>query len=384
MAQNSESPLGLNVPAILGAIGGLFGLVFVLIKVGAEPASAKAGGDALRRAGFATRTADGPFLGLSVDRIEEGPVQGARVTRVLLDSPAERSGLLAGDIVTRIDRTPITSPADLLQALADRKAGDAIKVTLDRKGVQRAVNVQLGITPIAMGQLAAAPGPTAEPWLGLDIQPIDPMMLPVLGLPDSRGVVVAYVYPGSPAALAGISQGDAIRQVGEVRIAKPAQISDLVMAARPGDRLRLVLWHQGAQRELTLALGTKPPPDPVAAPTLPGAEVEAAWLGLDIVPVTPAEAEELGLPEGTQGMVVDGVAAGAGVKAGFIIGDVILAINGKPTPTVDQFMTATEDAVGAVVDVFRVGRHVYLAVPPPGTGPDAAGPKVRPVAFNQY
>jgi S1-C subfamily serine protease len=115
-------------------------------------------------------------------------------------------------------------------------------------------------------------------------------------------------------------------------------------------------------------------------------EIEAAWLGLDIVPLDPAEAKELGLPAGVHGMVVDGVAAGLGVDVGFQIGDVILAVNGKSIQNVADFQKATEEAVGALADVLRYGRHIYLSVPPPGSLPGQADnkPAVRRVGFKLW
>ena len=53
------------------------------------------------------------------------------MTRVLPDSPAERGGLQRGDVITRVDDTPVTSPDDLNKALAkkDLSKGIALQVT---------------------------------------------------------------------------------------------------------------------------------------------------------------------------------------------------------------------------------------------------------------
>ena len=156
-------------------------------------------------------------------------------------------------------------------------------------------------------------------------------------------------------------------------------------ARRLGDAIRILVWHRGAKKDVRVKLGRRPPAGKRPRPPLPGAEVEieAAWLGLDIVPLSRDEARELGLSSNLRGMVVDDVAAGRGVDAGFQVGDVIIAVNGKKTPTVMDFRDATEEAVGAVVDVVRLGRHVYLSVPPPG-GVQEFGrqkPPVRQVSF---
>ena len=84
------------------------------------------------------------------------------------------------------------------------------------------------------------------------------------------------------------------------------------------------------------------------------------------MPLSRAEAKEFGLPASVHGMLVDGVAQGRGVDAGFLAGDVIVAVNGKATPDVTAFKEATEGAAGAVVDVMRGPHHLYISVPPPG------------------
>ena len=99
-----------------------------------------------------------------------------------------------------------------------------------------------------------------------------------------------------------------------------------------------------------------------------------------------AEAKELGLQGNVRGMVVDGIVAGAGVDAGFRIGDVIIAINGKQTTTTKEFQEATENAPGAVVDVIRYGHHIYISVPPPAVVPANGNPKMplKQVVFNLW
>jgi S1-C subfamily serine protease len=219
--------------------------------------------------------------------------------------------------------------------------------------------------------LAAAP--SSGPWLGIDVQPISEILADRLGLPDHRGVIVSYVYPGSPALHGGLAQGDVIRRVGETRLRDSGQLGDLISARRPGDTLRLNVWRRGARKDIRVKLEGRPPGKGASAIPLPEAEVEieAAWLGLDIVPLSGAEARELGLPAGQHGMLVDGVAAGQGRDAGFQVGDLIVAVNGRSTRTITDFREATEQAIGAVVDAIRYGRHIYLSVPPPGAvGPD--------------
>ncbi len=334
-----------------------------------------------------------PWIGISLAmnektlRPREGTPNGVLVSRVMLGSPAAQAGIQAGDLVERIDGSRTRMPGDIMKTVVEHKVGDTVGITINRAGRSRKLFVTLGAQP--MGTLAAATAPAQGVWIGADIQGVDKLLADQLGLPNTRGVVVSYVYPDSPAVAAGLVQGDVIRRVGETRLRDVNQLKSLIRLRKPGDVLRLSVWHNGGQKDVDLKVAQTPPPkDLPPPPTLPEAqvEIEAAWLGLDIVPLTKAEAEELGIKGGVRGMVVDGVIAGTGVDAGFMPGDVIIAVNGKPTPTVRTFKEATEEAVGAVVDVVRSGRHLYITVPPPGGNQAAKGqsPPLRQVALRTW
>jgi putative serine protease PepD len=118
-----------------------------------------------------------------------------------------------------------------------------------------------------------AHGRAEHPWLGVSVEPIDPLIAAsIKGLP-SRGVLLIGVVPGSPAAAAhlkasrrlvrvdGVSAlvgGDAIVSVDGRPIASPAELEAAVLAHRPRERLRLGLVRQGRHRTVTVRLGTVP------------------------------------------------------------------------------------------------------------------------------
>jgi hypothetical protein len=220
-------------------------------------------------------------------------------------------------------------------------------------------------------RLVAAVTPASRSaWLGLTLQPITDVMRKQLGLPRT-GVVVSDIASGSPAAQAGLKVGDVLRKVAGQTIRQPKDLDVALSEVKAGQRIRMNVWRQGQASNLDVAAAVPPPVVPKEPAPLPEAEVEIeiAWLGLDIVTVSPAEAAEAGVEAGVRGMLVDDIAAGRGKDAGLTTGDIILAINGKPTRSIKEFQEATKDAVGALVDVVRNGRHLYASIPPPGTTP---------------
>ena len=75
--------------------------------------------------------------------------QGALVLEVLKDTPAERSGLKAGDVITQVGDRKIADAGDLTEALRRAPEGKA-SVTVVRKGAKRTFEADLERSPRAM------------------------------------------------------------------------------------------------------------------------------------------------------------------------------------------------------------------------------------------
>lgn len=69
---------------------------------------------------------------------------GVAVVSVAEGGPAEKAGLRAGDIITKVGDTRITTITSLAEALASRRPGETVSVTVEREGAGRVVRVVLG------------------------------------------------------------------------------------------------------------------------------------------------------------------------------------------------------------------------------------------------
>jgi peroxiredoxin len=72
---------------------------------------------------------------------------GVRVARVVPKSPAEKAGLLAGDLIQRLDSEPVGAPADVIGIVSRRQAGTRVGVALKRQKADRLAVVTLGAYP---------------------------------------------------------------------------------------------------------------------------------------------------------------------------------------------------------------------------------------------
>jgi membrane-associated protease RseP (regulator of RpoE activity) len=94
-----------------------------------------------------------PFLGIQVDSTKTKTDGGIEVSAVLPNSTASAMGLLAGDIITAINKHPMAGMDDLQKEMGGAKVGDAITVDVLRKTEKLTLS----------GQLQAKPAPPENP-----------------------------------------------------------------------------------------------------------------------------------------------------------------------------------------------------------------------------
>jgi len=80
------------------------------------------------------------YYGLPVD-------QGVLVTKVVDGSPAERSGIVDGDIILRMDGAPVNSIRDLIEKIHQRKIGQTIRIAVFRRDREQSFEVTLSKMP---------------------------------------------------------------------------------------------------------------------------------------------------------------------------------------------------------------------------------------------
>jgi len=84
-----------------------------------------------------------PYLGVVIEDTESG----ARIVEVRSGGPADEAGVRQGDVVTGVAGSEIESADELRQAVAERKPGDSLELTVERDGETRTVTVELGTRP---------------------------------------------------------------------------------------------------------------------------------------------------------------------------------------------------------------------------------------------
>jgi len=164
---------------------------------------------------------------------------GVLIADVVQGSPAQQSGLQAGDIILEVDGKKIEGPAELQRAIGLTTPGKAMKVKVWREKSERQVDVKIAEAPDEREALRSAA--KGKFLLGLDVRPMTPEIARELGLRNAEGVVVAQVEEGSAADEAGIRQGDLIREVNRQRIRSFSDFESATKSIKAGDRVTVRL-----------------------------------------------------------------------------------------------------------------------------------------------
>jgi serine protease Do len=199
-------------------------------------------------------------------------------------------------------------------------------------------------------------------WLGVAIQNVTPAIAKSLGLdPDHpTGALVASVTPDSPAARAGIKQGDVITAAGGHDIKTVHELPRLVASTPVGSKLQLTIVRDGKQKTVEASIGEMP--QNVASAereaTQPGNGKAANALGMELLQLDPQLRKELKVPKDLNGVVVGQVANGSPAgELGIQPGDVIVSVDQKPVTTPENAATQLKEAAAQGNVLLLLNRH---------------------------
>jgi serine protease Do len=130
------------------------------------------------------------------------------VSSVKSDSPASKSGLQAGDTISKIGDRKIERALDVELALLGSKVDEEIAIEVLRDGQPIAAN--LAVTRVNRTQLKPALADRIWTTLGLRLAPMDEAVFKELGTRYRGGLQVTAVRPDGPATQQGIKRGDVL------------------------------------------------------------------------------------------------------------------------------------------------------------------------------
>jgi serine protease Do len=208
-------------------------------------------------------------------------------------------------------------------------------------------------------------GKVTRGWLGVSIQDIDQELSQTMKLPTARGVLIADVQGGSPAAKAGLRRGDVVVKVDGQAVSSTGQFRNAIASAGANRTVSLELYREGKLQTLSASLGESPSSVAAGPRTRGGRGAEPALEGLGVAELTPEMRRNFSIGDDvSKGVVITNVTPGTpAARAGLRPGDVLLEVNRKPVTNVRELADAYGKAKGSVLLLInRRGSTVFVVL----------------------
>ena len=181
-------------------------------------------------------------------------------------------------------------------------------------------------------------GHVVRGYLGIYIQPLTPDLARAFHLTEHKGALVASVSARSPAAKAGLKEGDVITVFNNNAVSDSAQLRLMVAETAPGTKAEVSYLRNGQPGQTAVTLGELPTQELAQAQGRGAPETRSGQAGfvygIQLAPIDAQTRRQFSIPNEVQGVVVTDVEPGtAAERAGLQQGDVIEDINRQPVAT---------------------------------------------------
>jgi serine protease Do len=177
--------------------------------------------------------------------------RGALVADVIEDSPAEKAGIMRGDVIIEFNDKKVDEPYTLRNIVANTPPGEMVEVKVIRNGEVKTFTVTIGELPSEAQK--APPTVYKNALRGVSVQNLTPELYRQLNLPEKiRGVVVTEVEGGSPAETKLIP-GDVILEINRKAVANVEDYEVIVSKIKPHEDVLLLVFRRGSSIFITIS-----------------------------------------------------------------------------------------------------------------------------------
>lgn len=198
------------------------------------------------------------WLGVTVQSITPGLAEqfglekdyGTLVADVVENSPAEKAGLMRGDVIIGLNGKEVEEPYNLRNLVASTQPGEEIELQIIRDGSIKKLTVTVGELP---SETQKTPTVFENALKGVSVQNLTPEISGQLNLPDKiRGVVVTDIEQGSPAETA-LMPGDVILEINRKAMSNIEDYETIVSKIKPDADVLLLVFRRGSTIFVTIS-----------------------------------------------------------------------------------------------------------------------------------
>jgi len=183
----------------------------------------------------------------------KGQPTGALVGEVVPKSPSEKSGIKTGDVITAVNGKKVSDARELRLTIGSLAPGTKVQIGVNREGQSKIFNVELAEMPAGAAEegAEASPEESAQPqkatvFGGVAVADLTDDIRNALNLSkDVKGAVIAEIEPDSPAAKAGLREGDVIQEVNKQPVKTAKDLVVISKKLKPNEKILIRVWSQG-------------------------------------------------------------------------------------------------------------------------------------------
>jgi serine protease Do len=185
--------------------------------------------------------------------------RGALVTDVTPGSPAEKAGIIRGDVIRKVNGYEVKDTIALVNRIADADIGSNLTIDLVRDGEPKTVTARVVEQPVdlvaRLSRNQNSPNPSGDSqnalFAGIEVRNLTQRLRAEANVPSNvNGVIVTRVDPGSAAAQE-LKPGDVIEQINRQPVSNVDEFQSVVGQLDP-DRPVMVGMARNRQRSFVI------------------------------------------------------------------------------------------------------------------------------------
>jgi len=199
------------------------------------------------------------MLGVMTEKADDG----VKIKDITKESGAEKAGLQKDDVITKVGSKNVKAPEYLVEAISSYKPNDKVDITYKRNGKENKTSVTLSENKsrayaynfnngdfnfdFPKGSLAPQNfnfNFDHKPRIGLQIQDLE----------EGKGVKVKDVDEDSPAAKAGLKEGDVITQLNGKDVAGVDELRDAIRDVKEGETVKFSYKRDGKKQTVEVKM----------------------------------------------------------------------------------------------------------------------------------
>ena len=188
-------------------------------------------------------------------------------------------------------------------------------------------------------------GAVVRAYLGVLPQEVDQNVADYYGLDRPRGVIITRVNEDTPAAKAGLEEGDIILSVDGEEIRNPSMLRNLISLSQVGHEAKLALLRDGKEKTVAVKLEKFPEDMNVASRggQRGGATEDESLEGVRVRELTDRARAMANVPDSVDGLLVVSVEpTSSASREGLAAGDVIEEVARRPVTSIGEFKNALD------------------------------------------